>query len=357
VRIAVVAPLVTAITEPQLGGSQALLADIASGLVAREHEVTVFAATGSHIDGVNMIETGIDPSSLSATLFRAGDEQTSDPAREAFAHVYALVATGSFDIVHNHAFDVPAVDLAPADLPVVHTLHLPPSRAIASALSSARTRSRSLTVAAVSRFGAASWASLTDVDVVLQNGVPVDRIPFSSSAARHVLFAGRLSVEKGVAEAIDIAEGAGFPITVVGGAYDVAYASERIAPRRSEGVTIIDAVPRAELWRMMGASHAVLCPALWDEPFGLVAAEAQAAGTPVVAFSRGALGEVVRNNETGVLVDDVSEAAEALRSLDIERSACRLHAERNLSLDRTLDAHEALYARLAPAATTGTRRS
>jgi glycosyltransferase involved in cell wall biosynthesis len=348
VKIAFVAPLVTAIAEPQLGGSQALLADIASGLGPRGHDITVFAATGSRIDGVRTVDTGVDPARLSSTLFRTAEREGDDAAAwEAFARVYTLVAQGSFDLIHNHAFDAPAIELAPAEVPVVHTLHLPPRERIAAAIGASRARSPLVRVAAVSRFGAATWEPLTHVDVVLPNGVPVERIGFSPRGGPRVLYAGRLSPEKGAAEAIEIAERAGVPITVAGAAYDERYAAERIEPQRSGTVDLVGAVPREELWRLMGESSVVLCPAMWDEPFGLVAAEAQAAGTPVIAFARGALGEVVRHGETGALVRDVAEAVEALGGIgSIERTACRLHAERHLGLGRTLDAHEALYARL-----------
>jgi glycosyltransferase involved in cell wall biosynthesis len=349
VRIAFVAPLVTAIAEPQLGGSQALLADIASGLAGRGHDVSVFAASGSDVDGVRTVDTGVDPAELASALFRAEDEQVDSVQMvDAFARVYGLIGEESFDLIHNHAFDAPAIELAPSDVPVVHTLHLPPRERIAAAIDASRVRSRSLTVAAVSRFGAASWERLVHIDVVLSNGVPVERIGFSSDGGRRALYAGRLSPEKGAAEAIEIAERAGVSIVVAGAPYDERYAAERIEPKRSASVELVGAVPRVELWRLMGESGVVLCPALWDEPFGLVAAEAQAAGTPVIAFARGALGEVVRDGETGAVVEDVAGAVQALEGIgSIERGACRRHAERNLDLARTLDAHEALYGRLA----------
>jgi glycosyltransferase involved in cell wall biosynthesis len=102
----------------------------------------------------------------------------------------------------------------------------------------------------------------------------------------------------------------------------------------------------------MAQAVVVLCPARWDEPFGMVAAEAQACGTPVVAFRRGALEEVILDHVTGFLVapDDVHGAAEAVgRAPELSRFACREHAERQLDLDRSLSAHEQLYERVASA--------
>jgi glycosyltransferase involved in cell wall biosynthesis len=192
------------------------------------------------------------------------------------------------------------------------------------------------------------------VDAVLAPYIPTHAIPFAASAPRGALFAGRLSREKGAAEAIDIARAADLQIDVFGDAYDTCYVGEQINPRRSlHGVRIHGAVARPALWEAMAGASVVLCPARWEEPFGMVAAEAQACGTPVVAFARGALGEVIVDGVTGLLVtpDDIAAAAQAVRASEsLARADCRLHAERELDLERALDAHERLYAHLGATA-------
>jgi len=180
--------------------------------------------------------------------------------------------------------------------------------------------------------------------------VPTRDIPWSRAAGRGAVFAGRLSPEKGAAEAIDIAGAAGVPIDVYGAAYDAEYARVRIGARRARpGVTVHDAVPRAMLWPVLARAAVVLYPARWDEPFGMAAAEALACGTPVVAFRRGALGEVIADGVTGYLVppDDLRAAAEAVgKAAAISRAACRHRAEQHLDLEQSLDAHETLYRRM-----------
>ncbi len=104
------------------------------------------------------------------------------------------------------------------------------------------------------------------------------------------------------------------------------------------------------MWAAMARAAVVVCPARWDEPFGMAAADAQACGTPVVAFKRGGLGEIIVDGVTGFLVapDDIQAAADAVRrTAQISRAACREHAERHLDLERSLDAHEQLYRRAA----------
>src|SRR6266550_4389532 len=352
-RIAIVAPLVTRIREPQLGGSQAIVADLATGLQERGHAVHVYAASGSKIPGVTVIDTGVDAASLAALLYRHDRSATTDgrAADVAFATVYASVRQVSYDVVHNHAFDPPAIRLASTlSSPVVHTLHLPPDQPMADAIAQARRSDNPPTIAAVSASQAQAWRALGGVDVILSDGVPVERIAWSAGGGDGVVFAGRFSPEKGAEDAIVIAREARVHIDLYGEPYDPAYARSRVMSHQGEaGVAIHGGLTRTSLWRVMAQARAVLCPAKWEEPFGMVAAEAQAAGTPVIAYRRGALPDVIRDRETGFLVtpDDVRAAARALTAVGtIRREACRQHAVDHLSLDASLAAHERLYQRM-----------
>src|SRR5215469_3284014 len=205
-------------------------------------------------------------------------------------------------------------------------------------------------IATVSAFQERAWREIVPVDAVLLPTVPTADIPWSVARGRGAVFAGRLSPEKGAAEAIDIAVAAGMSIDVYGDAYDARYASEAIGPRAAQpGVSVHAAVPRPAVWDVMARAAVVLFPALWDEPFGMAAAEAQACGTPVVAFRRGGLGEVIADGVTGFLVrpGDVQAASAAVgQAAAISRMACRSHAERQLDLSLSLDAHESLYQRV-----------
>ena len=353
-KIAIVAPLVSAIREPQRGGSQAFLSDLARGLGGRGHEVHLYAASGSEVPGVQVVDTGVDPRALTATLYRASGPAADGlaMAEAAFAGVYAAVGEGRYDVVHNHAFDAPAISLASGlRAPVVHTLHLPPDAAVADALRDAARSDRAPTVAGVSASQASAWRQVVSVDAILPPLVPTRLIRWSPSAREGAVFAGRLSPEKGAVEAIEIAQAAGVRIDVYGDSYDAEYTRERIDPQRADpGVAVHPGVPRTAIWEVMARAAVVLCPARWEEPFGMVAAEAQACGTPVVAFRRGALEEVIVDAATGFLVapDDVDAAADAVtKTSELSPSECREHAESHLDLELSLDAHERLYERVA----------
>jgi glycosyltransferase involved in cell wall biosynthesis len=236
--------------------------------------------------------------------------------------------------VSQHAFDAPAFELA-AGLPVVHTLHLPPI--VPSVVDAAR-RVPARRLATVSRAAQASW-SAADVraGVVLANGVPdVDVDP--SHPERFALVAGRISPEKGLDHALAAARLAGLPVRVAGARYDPRYAVD------FADAELLGLVDRTELRRLMAASAVTVCAARWDEPFGMVAAEAQMAGCPVAAYRRGGLVEVVDEGVGGFLAgpDDAVALADAIRRcLELDRAAVRASALRRFAMDAALDRYEA----------------
>lgn len=370
-RIALLAPLISTIAPPFLGGAQALLADLAVGLAARGHDVTLYAADGSHVPGVRLVQLGIDPATLRPARFidtpdtLPEDADDGDLARStaAFLHAYRVIAAHAreHDLVHAHAYDWPALVLASLQpLPVLHTLHLPAvdariSRALATlAPINTPTPTRLVTV---SHACAATYAPTCRIDAVIYNGIDTSRIPFKTEAPgehsghdeqrSYLLYAGRITPEKGVEDALEIATRAGHPLLLAGGIYDDAYYTARIASRLDEThARYLGLMSRERLWELMAGALAVLCPVHWDEPFGLVACEAQATGTPVVGYARGGLVEVVADGETGWLVPegDVAAAIAAIARVSaLDRAACRRRVETLFSLDTMLDAYEAFY--------------
>jgi UDP-glucose:tetrahydrobiopterin glucosyltransferase len=359
-RIALVAPLVTTISQPYVGGAQAIVADLAQGMMRRGHQVTLFARAGSHVPGVH-IEPLVVPDSVTPSSFsEPGRAQSLAPGfveqSNVFLQLFLMLKQRAteFDVIHAHAFDYPAFAYSAfvTAIPVIHTVHLPAvSPEVNSALQILHHQQHPLTLVTVSHACARNYEAYTPFDHVIYNGLDIDTIPFVSQVAENasLLFAGRITPEKGVEQAIEIAERAGSHLFIAGGIYDQNYYEERIVPllaRAGERVSYVGQLDHMALWKLMGEVKALLFPIAWDEPFGLTPVEAMAAGTPVIAFRRGAMEEVIRHGHTGFLVepDDCAHAARCVDYVDeISRADCRTHVETYFSQEHMLDAYEQLY--------------
>ena len=356
-RLLEVAPFVSVIDErrEQIGGAQAILADLARGLAERGHEVYLAAAKGSHVAGTISVPLEIDPSAFSPASFSARrDRQDDEAQREAFARVRRwLDAHAEIEVVHAHAYDAPAfAALEGARARVFHTLHLPPlDPAVVDGVRHAEDARR----VTVSRANADAWVSAgVPIHAIVPNGIALERVPFGEDAGSYLVCAGRIAPEKGTDVAVRAASAAGLPLAIVGGVYDRMYHERCVGPHvrpeeswspPTEGAVYYGPQPRQALHAILAGAAATLMPVRWDEPFGIVALESLAAGTPVVAFARGGLAELI-DESCGVLVTPGAEDAFAgaiPRALRIDRRACRARAER-FSLAAMLDAYEEVLA-------------
>ncbi len=302
-RIALVAPLVSTIAQPYIGGAQALVADLALGLNERGHQVTLFARAGSLLPGVEIESIAVPDNVLPATFSSSTSQRSADAGFFAQANLFLDLflqlqqRADEFDLIHIHAFDWPAYTLSAlvTAIPVLHTIHLPAiSGEINEALRVLDQQGHPLTLCTVSHGCAHTYKPYTPIDYVIYNGLDVDAIPFQATVARNapLLCAGRIAPEKGTKDAIEIAEKAHRPLIIVGGIYERDYFERAIAPhltRSSSRITYVGQLAREELWKLMGKAAALLCPIAWDEPFGLAPVEAMATGTPVIAFRRGSM--------------------------------------------------------------------
>ena len=325
-RIAFVAPLLAPLCDTTSRGSHIIVADLARAMKARGHDVMVFCAQGSYLKGVDTAPIVVDARS------------------SAFEELQWHMERWDPDVVSQHACDAEAFAMSHGH-PVVHTLHANP---LDEGAASGASRSRAPLVA-VSRDSHRRWreAGCTDVGTI-PNGIP--DFPASMSDPEPIaLIAGRIAPEKGTAAAIRAAHRAGLEPVVVGEVYDRGYFAREIVPLL-EGTHVYRTLPRERVIALMARAAVTLMPVEWDEPFGLVAAEAQTVGCPVVGYERGALPEVVPNGEGGVLVaagDEDALVTAIAQARSMGRVAVREQAQGRFDFDVMIDAYEELLAEAA----------
>jgi glycosyltransferase involved in cell wall biosynthesis len=334
-RIAVIASPVTPLRPAQLGGAQAFVCDLALGLTRRGHDVTLHCTEGSDVPGVRLVTVPAPGDAREALVMPGGAPPPPAPGvAAALRAMFENVASLHVDAVSQHAFDAPAFELA-RDVPVLHTLHLPP---IVPSVVEAAQSVPTTGLATVSRSCQELWRQAqVRVPRVLPNGVP-DGAAQGGPVERVALVAGRISPEKGIEHAIAAARAAGLPVRLAGARYDPGYDVDL------DGVQVLGSLPRQELSRLMARSAVVISAVRWEEPFGMVAAEAQMAGCPVAAYRRGAMPEVVEDGVGGCLAepDDIASLVRAIaRCLELDRAAVRASAVERLGLDAAIDRYEA----------------
>jgi glycosyltransferase involved in cell wall biosynthesis len=312
--------------------------------------VTLFASGDSRTDA-----------ELRAVLPRASqDDPASDlylerelDVRNAFE---AYDSAGEFDVIHAHWPTPAAYFSAGAACPTLLTFDYMEKNVYAYY----RNRFPRLSFACVSR----AQADALDPSLpVVENGIDVDRVPFRGSPGAYLLTVGRLVPSKGAAAAIEIAGRAGLPLVIVGDVSPYLPGSRRffesdIAPRvDGERVIHHPRLPNRRVLELMSGARAFLFPIDWEEPFGLVVAEAMAAGAPVVATPRGALPELVEEGVTGWLGDTIADLVAAVaRAEKFDRRRCRDRARARFGHRRMAAAYERLYFRVARPEFSGRRR-
>jgi len=341
VRIAVVASPVTPLRPAQVGGAQSVICDLAVGLVRRGHSVQLYCAEGSEVAGVELRMVPTPPDALRALVMPGGAQAVPSPGvTAAITTMFRRIANSRPDVVSQHAFDAPAFELAEM-LPALHTLHLPP---ITPAVVAAVQLIPAKRLATVSQSCWREWeAAGAQVGRVIRNGVS-DLSVNGEPVEEVALIAGRISPEKGVDHALMAARMASLPSRIAGSLYHPDYVVDLA------GVEVLGSIPRDDLRRVMARSAVTVCAIRWEEPFGMVAAEAQMAGCPVAAYRRGALPEVVEEGVSGFLAapDDVEDLARAIvKCLALDRKEVRASAQRRLGLEGMLNGYEAAMSEVA----------
>jgi glycosyltransferase involved in cell wall biosynthesis len=314
------------------GPWEQITSSIAEGLVARGVDVTLFATldsqTSAKLDGV--CPRGYE-----------GQSGVDGRISEALHVSHALARSAEFDLIHNHVDWLPLAFAQHVRAPLLTTIHGFSGRGILPAYLNARN---------------SAFVSISDSDrapeleyiATVHHGIDLTDLPLSAAGGDALVVFGRIHPDKGTAAAIEIARLAGRRLVICGIVQDARYFHSEVEPHiDGDRVRYLGSVGPTVRAEVLGAAAALLHPIGFDEPFGLSVVEALACGTPVIAYARGSMSEIIDEGTTGFLVDGVTSAARMVdAAVALDRVAIRRVAERRFGVDRMVDDYLAIYRRL-----------
>jgi glycosyltransferase involved in cell wall biosynthesis len=335
-KIAQVAPLAESVPPQLYGGTERVVSWLTEELVRQGHEVTLFAS------GDSRTAARLVPVTPSALRLK---EEWTDPLPYSVVLIDRVAREAAdFDVIHFHIDHLHYPLMRRIATPGVTTMHgrmdlawLPPLFE--------EFRETPLVSISDSQRDPLPWANWV---ATVPHGMPMGEIPATFERGSYLAFLGRTSPEKGIEDAIEIAQRVGMPLRVAAKVDDVDsdYFDASIKPLLDRGgeVEFVGEISDAEKDEFLGRAAATLFPINWPEPFGLVMVESAARGTPVLAFRSGSVPEVIEDGVTGLVVEDVSEAVAAMpRLLELSREAVRRGVEQRFSAERMARDYLSVY--------------
>jgi len=331
-RIAVLSPIAWRTPPLQYGAWETVASNVAEGLTARGWDVTLFATRDS-----------LTSAHLHAVVDRGYEEDPSvDPKVAEYLHISeAFEHAAEFDLIHSHYDFMALAHSRLVKTPVLTTVHGFSSPKI---------------MPVYQKYRDAYFVSVSDADRApglnylgtVYNGIDLNLYPFQPSPGEELIFLGRIHPDKGVHLAIAVARLAGRLLTIAGIIQDKNYFTKQIEPYLDDSeIRYIGPVDVAGKNQLFGRAAALLHLNTIPERFGLVLAEANAAGVPVIAMDLGSCREVIEDGRTGFLVNNINEAVRALERLpEISRTACRQRAEQCFSVERMVASYERIYSKI-----------
>jgi glycosyltransferase involved in cell wall biosynthesis len=329
-HIAMLAPIAWRTPPRHYGPWESVTSLLTEGLVARGHDVTLFATADSQTSG-----------SLHAVCPRGYEEDRElIPKVWECLHIAELFEHGDgYDIIHNHFDYLPLTYSGLTTTPLVTTIHGFSSPGILPVYEKYNSRSYYVAISDADRS--------PDLDYIktIHHGIDIQLFDFQSTPDGYLLFFGRIHNDKGARQAIEIAQACGKKLILAGIIQDQAYFDRYVAPHiDGDTVTYVGSVGPAARNRLLGKACVLLHPIQFDEPFGLAVIESMACGTPVIAFERGSMPELIENDKNGFLVNTVEEAIDAVARIpEMDRVECRRHVERYFTVERMIENYLKVY--------------
>ncbi|MDH3892416.1 MAG: glycosyltransferase family 4 protein [candidate division Zixibacteria bacterium] len=329
-QIAMLSPIAWRTPPRHYGPWESVVSLLTEGLVSRGHDVTLFATGDSVTSG-----------KLHAVCERGYEEdQTIVPKVWECLHISELFERADeFDIIHNNFDFLPLTYSGLVSTPVVSTIH----------------GFSSIDILPVYKKydGKVFYVSISDADrspelgyiKTIHHGIDVNQFDFQPEPDDYLLFFGRIHHDKGAREALEIAGACNKKLVLAGIIQDDTYYHQYIEPRLNDNnVVFAGSVGPIDRNQLLGKATALLHPINFNEPFGLSVIEAMACGTPVIAFNKGSMPELIENGKNGFLVNTVTEAIDAVAHIrDVDRGYCRRHVEQYFTTNHMVEKYIQVY--------------
>ncbi|MCF2487617.1 glycosyltransferase family 4 protein [Dyadobacter sp. CY347] len=351
-KIGIIAHLKYPISKPFMGGLEAFTYDICQRLLARGHDVLLYACAGSDpILNVRPILCEEDYQPITSSQFTSRQLSTEYiSTHHAYVEMMQEIDKDELDVIFNNSLNyVPIMMSALVQAPMVTVLHTPPIFELKNAIRREQSYGR-VKYVSVSKTNAENWKEYAPHCDVIHNGIDLATWQFYPENDRgYIMWFGRIHPDKGLHLAMDAAKLAGKKMKVAGAISDQHYYETHIVPRLDDSIELLGSCDHIQLNELIGNATVSLITPCWDEPFGLVVAESLACGTPVAGIAKGALPQLL-NEKTGRLCsgDDVQELADSILAAEqLDRAECRQRAENLFDVEKMVDAYEALFEKIA----------
>jgi glycosyltransferase involved in cell wall biosynthesis len=331
--VAMLAPISWRVPPRHYGPWEQFVSLLTEGLVERGVDVALFAAADSVTSArlVGTIPTGYS------------EDENLDPKVWEGLHIATVFEHAEeFDLIHNNFDFLPLTYSGLVDTPVLTTIHGFSSERIVPVFERYDGRGHYVAISDADRH------SRLHYEATIHHGIRMERFPLVEAAGDYLLFFGRIHPHKGTAEAIEVAERIGMPLTIAGIVQDSEYFERSVEPRLDgDRVRFIGSVGPDERAAVLGGARALLHLISFEEPFGFSVIESMACGTPVIATRLGSMPELIKDGVNGYLVDSQDEAAAAVESAGkLDRSAVRASVERRFDVSRMVEEYIEVYRRI-----------